>query len=183
MNIEYSLKMPKGWHKSTEQERFYSWSNIKISLTHFENIMKLLSAKDIVLTSNNNDSAVSVFFTLYTKRLCLYLDKWDRREDNITAISMFLENLIKSKKYVGDNIVLYCLSNLKENPTTLTSIVTNIKKPLWCNILEVEETCTKEEVKTQYHKLCKIMHPDNGGSADEFILLKQAYDEGMLNAK
>ena len=36
---------------------------------------------------------------------------------------------------------------------------------------------TKEEIKSRYKKLSKALHPDNGGSEEEFVVLTQNYEK------
>ena len=44
-------------------------------------------------------------------------------------------------------------------------------------ILEINENCTKEEIRKKYKELSKIYHPDkNNGDDTHFILIKEAYD-------
>ena len=44
-------------------------------------------------------------------------------------------------------------------------------------MLSIPESSTKEEVKKAYRKAVLTLHPDRGGSSDEFIKLQQAYDD------
>lgn len=44
------------------------------------------------------------------------------------------------------------------------------------DILGVSPTATKADVKKAYHKLCMIYHPCQGGNANEFLKIKEAYD-------
>ena len=46
-------------------------------------------------------------------------------------------------------------------------------------VLKLEHPFTVENVKRSYRKLAKAMHPDAGGDAGEFILLKQEYESAM----
>jgi len=43
-------------------------------------------------------------------------------------------------------------------------------------LLGLEKTATKEQIKKAYKNLCKLHHPDKGGSIDEFTKIKEAYD-------
>lgn len=48
-------------------------------------------------------------------------------------------------------------------------------------VLGLEKTASKEEIKKAYRKLCKIHHPDVGGNIEKFREINQAYE--MLIAK
>lgn len=43
-------------------------------------------------------------------------------------------------------------------------------------ILGVEKTATKEEIKKKYRELCKLHHPDKGGDENLFKEISEAYD-------
>ena len=45
------------------------------------------------------------------------------------------------------------------------------------DLLELNDNCTKEEIKKQYHKLSKKYHPDkNNGNDTQFKEIKEAFD-------
>ena len=59
-----------------------------------------------------------------------------------------------------------------------TNIYSNINPLQICwNILQLMPPKTLQEIKQQYHKLCKIYHPDKGGDNEKFIKLKNSYDK------
>ena len=43
-------------------------------------------------------------------------------------------------------------------------------------VLGLEKTASKEEIKKAYRKLCKIHHPDVGGNIEKFRGINQAYE-------
>jgi hypothetical protein len=43
-------------------------------------------------------------------------------------------------------------------------------------ILGIESGASDKELKSAYRLKAKLYHPDKGGTHDEFVLLKQAYD-------
>jgi curved DNA-binding protein CbpA len=44
------------------------------------------------------------------------------------------------------------------------------------DVLGLENTCTKSEIKDAYHKFVKTVHPDKGGDAELFELITHAYN-------
>ena len=46
-------------------------------------------------------------------------------------------------------------------------------------LLGLDDSATPAEVTGAWRKLANIYHPDKGGDADKFILLKQAYDQAL----
>lgn len=50
-------------------------------------------------------------------------------------------------------------------------------------ILELNNTASPEEVKKQFKQLLKVHHPDHGGTVDNFMELKEAYEKAMKISK
>lgn len=48
-------------------------------------------------------------------------------------------------------------------------------------VLSIENTCGKKEIRDAYFNLSKIHHPDKGGDSDKFNIIKEAYD--ILSSK
>jgi Ferredoxin len=46
-------------------------------------------------------------------------------------------------------------------------------------ILDVSESADADEIRTAYRSKIKGAHPDRGGSIEEFVLVKEAYEEAM----
>ena len=61
-----------------------------------------------------------------------------------------------------------------------------VKKPVFkksaYETLGIHRTSSPDDVKLAYQKLIAIHHPDKGGDADEFMKIKQAYEEIMAGA-
>jgi len=51
--------------------------------------------------------------------------------------------------------------------------------PTWATILGVSRTCTREQLQAAYRRAAKKAHPDAGGTEQEFINVRAAYDEAM----
>jgi curved DNA-binding protein CbpA len=45
----------------------------------------------------------------------------------------------------------------------------------YCQILEIEENATSEQIKQAYRRLSLIHHPDKGGQGDKFKEISEAY--------
>jgi len=59
--------------------------------------------------------------------------------------------------------------------------VTPLKKSSSHELLQIEPPVTEDDLKKAYHKMCLKYHPDKqGGDADKFIEIKNAYDELLL---
>ena len=49
----------------------------------------------------------------------------------------------------------------------------------YLSLLGVSFPCSISDVKTAYRKLAKRFHPDQGGSHDEFLALRDAYEKAL----
>ena len=166
--------------KTDKKNSFNSWTTFNMSKKRLENILLLLNAKNIELCYDKEQKECLVSFKINNKKYMLCCDIWNRVDDNIYYISVFLEKFFALKKYINEDFVFLCFNSLQEN---------NINKqicfdePLWCKILDLNSNSTVYEIKKKYHELCKLYHPDNGGDIDSFSILKQAYDMGLKNAR
>ena len=52
-----------------------------------------------------------------------------------------------------------------------------------CEILKIKDRYNVSEIKRAYKKLSLKYHPDHGGTSDNFILIKEAYETLMNNCK
>lgn len=60
-------------------------------------------------------------------------------------------------------------------------VVRPIKKSSSHELLQIEPPVTEDDLKKAYHKMCLKYHPDKqGGDAEKFIEIKNAYDELLL---
>lgn len=64
-----------------------------------------------------------------------------------------------------------------------TSLLLGSGKSAWYEILGVEGNATKADIRNAFRALSKIHHPDVGGDKDDFVKLRNAYDEGMKVSK
>ena len=51
--------------------------------------------------------------------------------------------------------------------------------PACFKVLQFNELPTPEELQKRFRQLSKVAHPDGGGSEEQFISLKSAYDEAL----
>lgn len=52
-------------------------------------------------------------------------------------------------------------------------------KEAWHEVLGTYTGAGVEEIKAAYKRLCKIAHPDAGGSKEKFVRIQQAYEEAL----
>jgi molecular chaperone DnaJ len=49
----------------------------------------------------------------------------------------------------------------------------------WWNILQVDRSASWQEIKAAWRKRAKETHPDQGGNADDYRAVQDAYEEAM----
>jgi hypothetical protein len=59
-------------------------------------------------------------------------------------------------------------------------VAEHARRSLACfELLNLSFPCTASEVKAAYRRLVKGIHPDQGGSHDEFLTLREAYEQAL----
>lgn len=189
----YPLAWPQGWPRAQNPQR----SNFgqgkregnymsKVPLTHSRALQNLISelerlgAEKVILSTNLelrldglprsaqrrlDDPGVACYFEWKGKDQCIPSDKWDRVEDNMQAIAKTIEALRGIERWGAKEMVDAAFTGFKALPAPMTTAeryFDNIEKPM---------------LKTEYHRLCRDLHPDIRGSSDEFTEMKRQYEE------
>ncbi|WP_219466911.1 DnaJ domain-containing protein [Rhodococcus qingshengii] len=58
-----------------------------------------------------------------------------------------------------------------------SAIVTPYTARPWQDVLEIDQDATLDEINTAYRRRARQVHPDAGGSQQEFETLTRAYDQ------
>lgn len=177
----FPLSFPPGWKRtplcSKKNARFgTSFARARDSLM---NELKLLGGTNIVLSSNiplrrdglpygntgqPADTGVAVYFTRKGKQQCVPCDKWRRVEDNVHAINLTIGALRGLDRWGANEMVDAAFMGFQQlEDKSHTSYFAGCRD--------------SEERKKLYRELAKVMHPDNGGNTDEFVRMKQEYEQ------
>ena len=181
----FPLAWPLGWEriKNRQKSRF----NIKFGKARniLLNELNLLGAKNVIISSNiplRNDGlpyaltsqpidcGIVAYFYLNGNHQCIPCDKWNRTQDNLWAICKTVNALRGLDRWGAKEMVNAAFRGFKALPEARSN---------WKKILKLGSTPTEEEIKNSYKKLCKIYHPDMGGSAEKFVELSNAYKEAL----
>jgi hypothetical protein len=177
----YRRQRANFWQKTERGKTKHSMSEaISFALSE----LRQLQARQVVISSNlqlrldglpragqriPEDPGISVWFILKSKPRVLACDKWDRPEDNLWAIGKHIEALRGQERW-GVGTLDQAFTGYPALPQP---------KSIWWQVLGCSETATVDEIQAAYRAKVKQVHPDAGGSIDDFHQVQIAYDTGM----
>lgn len=187
----YPLQYPAGWSRSqTQQISKFGRYTFEQMRTEVLRELKLLGATDVIISSNlrlrqdgypysgqrqPEDTGIAVYFKLEGQDQCIPCDKWHRVEDNMRAIAKTIEALRGIERWGAKEMVNAAFRGFKALPEA--TIVTPYQARAWYEVLEVSQNAGIDVIRAAYRAKLKIVHPDVGGSAEEFMELEKAYRE------
>lgn len=119
------------------------------------------------------DKGVAVFFEINKKQYVFCCDKWDRIEDNLHAIGMTIEAMRGIDRWGVSEMIERSFSGFAALPEP-----TQARKDWW-DVLSIKSNAGISDIKQAYRDKVKLVHPDSGGSNEEFIELQQAYERAI----
>ena len=196
MTEAFPLQWPVGWPraKSRERARFgqkrsggygLQETTIATSLALLQNEVDRLGAQNYVLSSNVTlrldgnprsgenpiDPGVALYFSINGKESCIPCDKWDRVADNIKAIAKTIEALRGIERWGAKEMVDAAFRGFQALPDYHTTPAIGMFPNYF------QDCSTKEQAKERYRKLLKELHPDRGGSTEEFQEMQRQYEQ------
>lgn len=186
----YPLQWPAHWPRTDRPRQ----SQFKVTQSQAQNGIRrelsLLGARDVVLSTNielrrdgmpyasrraPDDQAVAVYFTLNDEQQCIPCDKWRTVAENMRAIEKTVEALRGLERWGAKEMVNAAFRGFKALPAS--AIVTPYTARPWQDVLEVDQDATLDKINTAYRRRARQVHPDAGGSQQEFETLTRAYDQ------
>lgn len=180
MIFEYPLQWLQQQQRTSNQERakFGNHTIHKASNCLVEELTRL-GAKNCVITCNLRikndgmpysnqgkitDPAIVIYFDLKGKAKAMACDKYDLIEHNIWALYLSVGAIRGLERWGGSSF----LDGLFTGFTALPPPVDNI-------VQYFDGCLTLYEVETRYKQLRKLLHPDTGGSNEEFSEMMRQY--------
>jgi len=174
----YPLDWPTGWPRTQPQNR--EQSRFKVSraraIEHLFNELNRLGASNPKISSNIetyeqsgkqipyanqsvDDPGIAVYFEYNGKTHSMACDKWQTPKSNIRAIGKTIEALRGIERWGSGEMMEAAFEGYERLPSETTA-----DNPYY--------DYTIKELKQKL----KETHPDHGGNAEEFQLVKQALD-------
>lgn len=191
INFEYPLRwLPQQPRtKSPKRATFGAWSMARVGPS-LVNELRLLGAKLVVITSNLqvradrtgflsnqrvDDAGIVVYFELKGKRKAMACDRWSLPEHNVRALVKSIEAIRGLERWGGSDFLDGLFTGFEALPAPDSVIV---------SVPSFFESCVDEnDVRATYRKLSKELHPDVGGSVDEFSELQRQYKMALVGWK
>ena len=131
--------------------------------------------KEVIITFDRNG-----------RRYIFKCSSYDHKLDNLRASQLTIEYLYRALESYGVESIDEGLANKIFDNFLLGFEATPsddvLKLPFsshWYDTLNVRPQATEQEIKNAYKSLCKVHHPDVGGTKHDYIRLKNAFDEGI----
>lgn len=191
MTEAYPLKWPASWPRTKYPIRSQFRTTQGTAINKLYDQLRRLGATNIVVSTNielrrdgrpyvrqlraEEDSGVAVYFTLNGEEQCIPCDKWFMVGDNIQAIAKTVEALRGLERWGAQEMVNAAFRGFKALPEAI--IVGAATGRAWYEVLEVDPKCSIADAAAAFKRLARLKHPDVGGSDQEFMELKTAWEQ------
>lgn len=151
--------------------------------------MKSMNASNLKIEQGNllddDDYKARIIFDRNGKRYIFECETYQNKKDNLRAAQLAISYLYRALESYGvtqdssayerilDNFLLGFEATPDDDVLKLPS------SSEWYDILGIKQNATVHDIKMAYKTMAKIYHPDNGGSKEQFVRLKKAYEEGI----
>jgi hypothetical protein len=180
----YPLQWPVGYPRTQWKKSARFDTNFANARDAIVNEIKRFRGKDIVISTDipvkndgfpyasfktPKDCGVAVYFTYENNQVVFACDKWDRVEDNMQAIRKTIEAMRGLDRWGVSDMLNRAFTGFTAIPEKVNSN--------WWDVLECSKNSTVEEITKAYYAKAKKVHPDKGGSNEEFSKVNAAYEQ------
>lgn len=190
----FPLHWPLGFKRNTPNQRIRSTfkQGMEKSQAFLRRQLELLGAGRLIVSSNIpvrkdgglftdwmarkiDDPGVAIYFQLggesegYTSMCCdQYLTVWE----NIYALGKSIEAIRALERYGTSEFMERVFTGFKGIPEQTSG-------KTWWEILGVNKKASPSEIRAAYLEKVKKAHPDTGGTHEEFIRIREAYNQSL----
>lgn len=181
----YPLLWPPGWPRAKHRESSQFKVSIGVAFRALENELKLLGARQVIVSSNlfrgstgvplsgqgkPKDPGVAVYFKLDARDLSLACDRYEKVEANMRALHLTVAALRGIERWGSSGMVERAFTGFAALPAA------GAKRPWW-EVLGTQKAATIENARAARNRLARIYHPDAGGSEAAMAELNDALAE------
>jgi hypothetical protein len=116
------------------------------------------------------DCGIAVYFTYEGEQVVFACDKWTTPEDNLQAIRKAIEAFRGLERWGVSDLLKRAFTGFKAIPEQTSG-------ESWWNVLGVSKDAGPDEIKRAYKEKLHSVHPDKGGSREDFEKVQRAYSE------
>jgi len=192
MATTYPLEWPAGWPRTgrrTGAGARFAYITIHQAVNKVRNEFRLAGVDDwnIVISSNLElrndgfprsnqpkamDPGVAIYFRRSGRQLVMASDHWDDAASNINAVALAIDGMRKMERHGGAVMVERAFAGFEALPPPVHN------KP-WRGVLQpgtsaIIETFT--DAKRAYRRRALDLHPDRGGTAEQWAELTSAWE-------
>lgn len=186
----FPLCWPLGYERTKPEDR--TWSQFKQTPESAQKFLhreiKLLGADNLIVSANIPvrkdgmmyadymsrtivDPGAAIYFKREDQDVAMCCDNYTKVWENIYALAKTIEALRAITRYGSSDLLKRAFKGFKELPPPA-------ELP-WAEVLGVRVNASDEEIKKAYRDKAKLVHPDNGGTPDQFDILQRAYQQAL----
>ena len=193
-NIEtFPLYWPLGY-KRTENR---TYSRFKITMDKAQRTLRdelsRMRATDLVISTNIptrkdgglyadwmnkkiDDPGVAIYFKYKGKDVSMCCDQYNKVWENVYALAKGIEALRGMERWGVSDF-------LDRAFTGFTALPENTATVEWWEVLDLWPTAKEDEIKTAFRKKAMEVHPDKGGTSEDFNRVQNAYTQAINQLK
>lgn len=186
MTIAYPLAWPLGFPrtKARQPSRFKTTvhqavNNVTDELRRFGNdtnrkVEHAVISSNITLTDQRPpDPGIACYFVWDGVQCCIAIDRYNKPEENLQAVSLIIEAERTKMRHGGLNIVRAAFRGYASLPPPVDG--KGALLPPWWQTLGLPTAVPLDAARAAYLRLVKETHPDRGGDAAKFNLIVDAW--------
>lgn len=186
----FPLSWPLGEKRTTSRKDSSFSQTGETAQKYLRNELSKMGAINVIVSSNApvrndgmmyadaagraGDPGVSVYFKYKGQNLVICCDTYHRIWENVYAIGKTINNLRAIERYGVSDFINRSFAGFAQLPE---SVVTD--NDSWFEVLGLRPDANEQQIKDAFREQSKKVHPDRGGSRDEFIRLQTAYKTAM----
>jgi hypothetical protein len=194
----YPLQWPIGWPRTPASKQDRGWKFKQVTATGNRGLVTFAKARDIlyeelrrlgaetiVVSSNHKpdrhgipteskrsvgDEGIAIYFLLNGKSMAMACDRFDNSAANMRSLGLAIDAMRQLERHGGGTMMERAFAGF----AALTA-----PGKQWWDVLECRPDASRDIIMTNFKRLARDRHPDNGGSHDDMSALNEARDAAL----